>query len=469
MRRGIRAGRPAAFIVAAGFMALSLMALTVIGGSRHASAQAVQAGETAVTSKDPTSISFSTRVRAPGGVKSARLEYSVLNATSGAVGGGGEAQLTPGAETDLNFSLNTRDTQRYIPVGSIFKYRWNIVPNEGAAIVTPEQEYLFIDGRYPWRSVTDDGATVYYYGSNETAAQAALLAARSSLDDSAALLGKKVGYPIRLFVFRSEEEGKLAMRPQSPTFDAQVRTGGQRVAPDVLHVFDNVRDPDVIRHEVAHVVTHVAGDGPFSGVPSWLDEGTAVYMQKDPGFGYRTSVNLGIQSDRLLLLRSMQSSPGRPEEVDIFYGQSWSTVKFMVDEFGRPKFAQLYATIKEGARIDDAVRKVYGFDQDGLYNAWRAKNGLKPVAVSAPTEAATVPATQATRVPLGVPSGGASVVATPEAGSAASGVASGAEQADASPQRTTVAIVIGVTLLVAAMLGGGGFYLLRQRGGGAAS
>ena len=441
-----------------------LLGVAVLTPAREASAQSVQPGETTVTSKDPSSISFSTRVRAPGGVKSARLEYSVLNATSGAVGGGGEAQVTAGAQTDLNFSLGTRDNQRYIPVGSIFTYRWNIVPNEGPAVVTAEQQYVFMDGRYQWQSVADTGVTVYYYGPTETAARAALLAARSSLDDTAALLGKKVQYPIRLIIFHSEEEGKLAMRQQSAAFDAQVRTGGQRVAPDVLHVFDNVKDPDVIRHEVAHVVTHVAGDGPFGGVPSWLDEGTAVYMQKDPGFGYRTSVNLAIQSDRALVLRSMQSSPGRPEEVDLFYGQSWSTVKFMVDEFGRDKFAALYSTMKEGARIDDALKKVYVFDQDGLYNAWRQKNGMKPVAVSAPSEVAAAPSTQATRVPLGVPTGGG-VAATAEAGSSSGDTTAGGATAAGGP-RTAVIVVIAVTALLVVSLGGGGVYLLRQRGSG---
>ena len=66
-----------------------------------------------------------------------------------------------------------------------------------------------------------------------------------------------------------------------PTFDSQVMTGGQRVAPDVLFVFAN--DGDVVRHEVAHIVTHVAGDGAFSNIPSWLDEGTAVYAQRSAG------------------------------------------------------------------------------------------------------------------------------------------------------------------------------------------
>ncbi|MSQ28874.1 MAG: hypothetical protein EXR68_00055 [Dehalococcoidia bacterium] len=457
----MRVAWPMALLVVA-----AVLGVTLIADPRTAHAQAVQPGQTTVTSKDPASISFSMRVRAPGGVKSARLEYSVQNATSGAVGGGGEAQLTPGVETDLNFSLSTRDGQRYIPIGSIFKYFWSIVPNDGSPTTTPVQEYLFVDGRYTWSAVTDPGVTVYYYGANETAAQVALRAARSSLDATGVLLGVKVGYPIRLFVYRSEDEGKLAMRPQSPTFDAQIRTGGQRVSADVLHIFDNVSDPDVIRHEVAHVVTHVAGDGPFSGVPSWLDEGTAVYMQKDLGIGYRTAVNLAIQSDRALLLRAMQSSPGKPEDVNVFYGQAWSIVKFMNDEFGQPKFVQLYATIKEGARIDDAVRKVYGFDQDGLYNAWRQKNGLKPVAVSAQPEVVIVPSTQATRVPLGVSSGGGSVAATAEAGSTSSGSTA---SADAESPRGMVEVVLGVTLLIAGVLGGGGFYLLRQRGGGTVS
>ena len=104
------------------------------------------------------------------------------------------------------------------------------------------------------------------------------------------------------------------------------------------------------------------------------------------------------------MLRSLQTAVSQPQLVNGFYGQSWSTVKFMVDTYGQPKYAQLFRTIYGGSRIDDALKTVYSLDQDGLYNAWRVANKLKPVAVQE-QQAVTGPVATGTRPPLGLPSG----------------------------------------------------------------
>lgn len=417
-------------------------------------AQAIQATNAAITSKDPTSITFTLRVNVAGGLKSARLEYVVLSADGSNVGGGLEATVSPIAEADLSVTLPTRDNQRYVPVGSIFKYHWTLVANDGTKLDTPDQEYVFLDGRYQWVSRQDGPVTVYFYGGNEASALAALRAARESLDSTGKLLETNVTYPIRLVVYKSEDEGKLAMRQQSAAFDAQVLTGGQRVSPDLLLVFQN--SPDVVRHEVGHVVTHVAGDGPFARIPSWLDEGVAVYAQPDPGPGYLSGLRAAIQSDRTVPLRAMQSAPTRPELVDIFYGQSWSTAKHMIDTHGQPKFAELFRVVNRGARMDDALKQVYGLDQDGLYNEWRVKNGMKPVAVTA-SSGSNLPAIEATRAPLAIPSGGSVAVTAEQTTS------EGAQATDAASatSRAGIYVLVGA-VVVAAALGGGGVLLLRK-------
>jgi hypothetical protein len=218
---------------------------------------------------------------------------------------------------------------------------------------------------------------------------------------------------------------------------------------------------DVVRHETAHIVTHVAGDGPFVSLPSWLDEGTAVYAQRDPGPEYRSGLQLAIASDQVLPLTSINSPVSQPSQVNAFYGQSWSTVKYLVDTFGQPKFAQLYRESYGGLRIDDALQKVYGLDQGGLYNKWRQANGLKQVAV-APRTTGAIAAATGTVAPLGVPSGGSAVAgASSSGGGAASAPASGA--ASSGPAPWVAFAVLGVASVVAVALGGGAFVLLRRR------
>lgn len=444
--------------------ALSALAWGAVPAS-PASAGTIEFASAQVTSSDPTSVTFTARVMSSSGLRSAKLEYKVLN-PDGNIGGSGDAAFSPGRESDLSFTLETKTPTRYIPVGSDFVYRWILTDNDGVITSSEEETYRFLDARYNWQSRTEGPVTVYWYGNDDRNATLALTATRTALEQIGALLQVSVPYPTKVIVWRSEAEGELAMQSRGSVFDSQVLTGGQRVAPDLLFVFEP--DADVIRHETAHIVTHVAGDGPFSSIPAWLDEGTAVYAQSSPGGGYTTGVQFAIQTDQTIRLRSLQSPANEPSLVNVFYGQSWSTVAFMLDRYGEEKFAEVFRLVREGSRIDDALTAAIGIDQDGLYNAWREANGLSPKDFGPIGSGTTVPGAVATRAPLGIPtgggssgsgSGGSNTGATP----AASGGDAGTVTGGSSGSSGAALAVGGITVLLAVLLGGAGVYLMRRR------
>ena len=272
-----------------------------------ADADGIEVSELRVRSADPTAITFSARVAAPEGLQEAELVYRVLNPKEGDVGGSVVREdFAPGREFDVSVTLETRTSQRYIPIGSQFRYHWHITGADGSSIVTEEESYLFLDGRYPWVSVREGDVTVYYYGTAHERAQRVAQAARSAIEDTEELLQVKVPFPTRVMVWASEADGELAMRSRGLVFDELVRTGGQRVGSDLLFVFSATMD--VVRHEAAHIVTSVAGDGPFTSIPSWLDEGTAVYMQNSQ-LGYDDAIAFAIAADRTIRLRQTWSRP----------------------------------------------------------------------------------------------------------------------------------------------------------------
>lgn len=455
---------------------LLLLAVAAVAFVPSASVEADEitlVGEQSFDSDDPTSVTFGARIQAPAGLDQATLIYRVLNPKDGDVGGTGAASFSPGAETDVSFTLETRTAQRYIPVGSIFAYHWELTDREGDTFATPEEQAIFLDGRYNWESRTEGDVSVYWYGGNDDIADAAFAATSGALAQTQELLQVTVPYPIRVLVWASEDDGTLARRQQSAGFDAQVRTGGQRVAPDVVFVF--VFTTDVVRHEVAHIVTAVAGDGPFSDVPSWLDEGTAVYMQNNPG-NYGFAIDFAVQTDQTTRLRYMQASENDPSRIDIFYGQSYSTVDFLISEFGEERFAELYRTVVAGSTMDGALDAVYGLDQDGIYNAWREANDLDPIEFESSADVA-VP--EGTRAPLGIPTSGVGSSGSSDGGGDSSGGSgdSGEAPATGTPgdgaagslddggSSNTTTIIVGVAvLLVGALLGLAAFRL--YRGGG---
>lgn len=430
-----------------------VIALLAMPGTAHAGT--ITVGEITQTTADPKSIVFKVRVQAPAGLQTATLEYKLFNPDT-TVGGSQPAEVNGSTAVDATVTLETNTATRYIPIGSRFTYTWTLVDREGARVVTPQREFVFLDGRYQWQEKTTGNFTVYWYGDNARNADLALQAAASATTANEALLNVKLTYPARLVVWRRESEGELAQQSRGGAFDRQVITGGARVAPDVVHLYDPIGGfVDVVKHEVAHIVTKVAGDGPFGRLPSWIDEGTAVYAQSDPG-GYRPAIEAAIRADSVTRLKSMASSSNQASRVDLFYGQSWSTVKFMVDKYGQPKFADLFKTFRAGGDMDAALKQVYGVDQDGLYNQWRQSVGLKTIEFP-PDASTTAPQAQGTRAPLGIGVPGAGASSQGAGGDVAS------TPAEESTSKMAPAIAVGViTLLLAAGMGFGALRLLRK-------
>ena len=84
-------------------------------------------------------------------------------------------------------------------------------------------------------------------------------------------------------------------------------------------------------------------------------------MYFEPGGGYRESdVQNALRAGRLIPLRHMRAVPGRPDEVRLFYSQSASVVRFMMDEFGHERMDALLTELNEGRKIEDALIATYG-------------------------------------------------------------------------------------------------------------
>lgn len=354
-------------------MALSRLAIAVIAGvvslvaiSVPATAQSAPAIVAAAPVNNfPEGITFRASVSAGQQITDIRLRYKILPDGTAASARG---KFDPGNSADVEVVLN-----EYLPPGTIVNYYWEVRAGAERA-ETAEQSFFYDDIRFQWQKVEADGLAVYHYTGDDDAARALLDVGAQAVTDVEALLRVEVPFPINVWIYASREDMAPALPPRSPTYEERIITLGVRIASDTVLVLGEV-SYDTLRHELAHVVTAVAGDSAFGSLPSWLDEGTAVFFQEDPG-GYRDAIESAIRRGNVLSIREITSPPGEPEKVGLFYGQSWSIVKYLVEEYGEAKFAELFTEIKSGELLDDALRAVYGFDQNGLENEWREANGL---------------------------------------------------------------------------------------------
>jgi len=363
--------RLAAFIALVVSLALSGFASVI-----SAQAQGIQA-TASVENSFPQGLLFHLVASSDAMITDVRLRYQIRpeGALTSVV-----PEFESSANIDITFTLEGNNPPRlYLPPGTAVDYFWEIEDAAGNAFSTERATVVYDDIRFPWRLLTAGVINLHWYQGSEDFAQEMLEVAQRTIEDMSALLGAQVEFPIHVWAYANPSDMQAALIQESESYERRIITAGARVSKDTVLILNSGAALDTLRHELAHVVNAVAGEGPFGSLPAWLDEGTAVLAQEEDPFGYHVALERAVASGDVLSVPSISSPPGDPNNVILFYGQSWSLVSYLIDTYGPEKFAQLFATFKAGATTDDALSEVYGFNQRGLEDGWRQSLGLPPL------------------------------------------------------------------------------------------
>jgi hypothetical protein len=412
-----------------------VIALAVLAFAGHiASAQsAVDVQSSTATIDFPYGIRFDLKAGASSAPSDVRLVYQIapdgVRATA-------PAQCTGTTDITCGYELLGSDQNIIIP-GAVVTYSWSMDVG-GASQTTPDQQVTYQDTRFDWKTLTQGNMTLWYYSGSEDNARAVLAAGYDSEQKSSALLQTTVDYPVKLYLYRTAQDLQPAIQANNA---AGVVTLGEVVYSDTAMISADASPQDIARHEVAHVVQRALLNGPYDA-PPWLNEGMAVYEQSEPISGQREAVDAAIQGGNVISVRSMTSysSGAQSGNVLLFYGEAWSLVKFLIDTYGDQKFSDLYKAIAAGSGTPGALQQVYGFNEDGLENAWRASVGLPPREAPTPKEDAN---------------------ATSAAPTQAENTNASSSSGDSS-KVLVIAVVIVVTVLVAGGLLGLAFVVARR-------
>ena len=277
-----------------------------------------------------------------------------------------------------------------IPPGSEIEYYWRIEDAAGHRLKTETVTFTYMDDRFDWQHLTQDKVTLYWYDADRAFGQRLLDSAVDSLARLEERVGVELEHPIKIIVYQSKEDMMEALAFKGQVFEALITTLGTVVAPDIVLLHGTHAEVDrTIAHELTHVVVGLATENPYGDIPAWLNEGLAMYNEGDLRGGNRAALEAAIRENRLHSIRSLTAHTGRPEEVNLWYGEAYSVVEFLIETYGKEKMAELLAVFKEGTPYDEALMRVYGFDQDGLDARWRESLGLPPRGVEAPLATAT--------------------------------------------------------------------------------
>ena len=374
---------------------LALLAGLVLGLPTAASAQSPEY-VTAIENEFPQFLRFRLTTTAPGEVTDVSLRYRVVGA--GSLARAKPETFEPGSDVRVEVRVAT-GTLGFIPVGTEFIYHWELTLADGSTIESEEDSYIYLPPGKDWQSVHNDFMRVYFHGNREEIALRYLEAADRTYARVGAILQTQLEtVPVNTVLFASESDLEEAQPGRSEAYDAATFLCGSQVAINVIFVIDRscgTRDrSDTLRHEFTHILTKAAGEGALGKVPSWLDEGTAVYSQTEPGRGFTDPFEVGVAINRLIPFSTMVSGNNDPNMVGLFYGQSYEMVRFLIARDGEEAFARLFATIKAGNRFDRAIEIVYGITLDEFETEFRAFHDLPPREPPAtPTPAREEPAT----------------------------------------------------------------------------
>ena len=318
----------------------------------------------------PSNLSFNLSVESDVNITDIRLHYTVDRVSFARVTSEVYIEFMPGTTVDAEWTWDMRKTGG-LPPGSTVEYWWTVKDAGGSSVKTAPVQVQFDDTRYFWYRLTEGKVTIYWYEGGKPFAQELMAAAQEALARLAEDTGAYLGRPTKIYIYADAQDLRGSMiYPQEWTGGVAFTRYGTiaiGIAPDNFGWGKRA-----IAHELAHLVIHQVTLNPYSGLPTWLDEGLAMYAEGALELRYNAYLNKAIAEGGLISVRSL-SSPfsAYAEEATLSYAQSYSLVEFLISSYGRDKMLELLNTFSKGSGYDSALNSVYGFDMDGLDTLWR--------------------------------------------------------------------------------------------------
>ena len=384
---------------------LLLLLLDSLVTPAHAQSN-IQVVSNAASLTFPESILFQAEFQAGANITSVVLEYGVDQLTCGTVDSKAFPEITPAENVKVQWTWEMRQSGS-LPPGTTVWWHWLVIDSSGAQLTSPKKTILWIDSIHTWQGITGGNINLHYYDGNASFGQQLHTAAAQALVRLSQDVGVSTDSPVDIYIYANSND------LQDSILFAPSWVGGQAFPQnDIVIIGISPDQLDWGKGTEAHELTHVlVGHLTFSClgfVPTWLNEGLAMYGEGGVQTADQAQFDQAVAADQLPSLRSLTG--GFSEEssrATLSYTEAYSVVNFLIKTYGRVKMTALLLDLRDGQTTEAALQSVYGLDLDGLEAAWRLAIGAKPQAGSSQPTPLPTP----TQVPTFVPIGGAPIAA----------------------------------------------------------
>ncbi len=351
--------------------------LGALPGAVAAQSPITASGDTA-TVDFPNKVTFQVQLQSSAAsISQVILEYGTSQLTCGTVIAKAIPQFMPGKEVEAQWTWEMQQSGS-LPPGSTIWWRWHVIDIAGNEMRTEEQRVTWLDSQHSWEEISSAHLVIHWYEGGSSFGNELLDSADASLARLAETTGISATRPIDLYVYGRTEDLHDAVLYE-PGW-----TGG--LAYSDFNIVLIAISPDNLgwgkraaAHELTHVLVGHLTFSCFGNIPTWLNEGLAVYGEGGWEDSSQTLFEQAVADDSLLSVRALSGGFSEdPAKADISYSQSYSIVRFLIEKYGQEKILSLLEALKEGKDLDETMRIIYGFDVDGLEDAWRADIGAQP-------------------------------------------------------------------------------------------
>ncbi len=317
----------------------------------------------------------------------------------------------PGYDVNTYWVWNMRRTGS-LPPGARLWWRWHVIDADGIELSTEKQWLTWLDRVHTWRTVQSGNVYLHWYEGDDYFANRLLDAAVEAQDLLETDIGTHLDRDVNLYIYEDSDDLREAILFE-PGWAGGLAYPGFAIVIIGISPYNLDWGIDTISHEFAHVMVGSAVDHCYSSIPTWLNEGLAVYAEGGLDDNSEYLLSEAIEDDQLLSVRSLSDSFAEHTDMArLSYAQSYSLVDFLIDTYGQEAMLELLQTFQDGYRYDTALEKVYGFDADGLDRKWREAVGAKTDSLDTTAYTAT-PTIFPTIQPYVVESSGETSVETP--------------------------------------------------------
>ena len=291
---------------------------------------------------------------------------------------------TPGQTLQLNWQDDISKSN-FLFSGTPLMYSWMFHDKNDHWFTGTNQNVTVVDSRYQWQHLSQGELQVNWYGQGTDFGQIILSQALDNIKRISANLGGGPTRPITLWVYQSSEDFRGALPPD--TFEW---VGGLAYPPldEAFVVVDSPNADTLVRdmpHELTHVIFHQLV--PLTDlVPTWFDEGLAVYNQIYHEPEMKQRFDDALQTHSLLHFDSLASGfPADSDKAYLAYAQSWQFISYMYNTFGTAKIAHLIQAMNNlDGTFNNEMKSALGEDPAQIENQWLIS--LHQPAILAPTQ-----------------------------------------------------------------------------------